>query len=276
MYADMHVHSCFSDGTMTPADLVAAARESRVSLLCVADHDLLEGSLAAGPLCERAGIAHILAVEIDTLEGGVNHHLLAYGFAEGDMSFRAYLAHTRFLLEEMGVKLVEAMRADYAGLSLPDFFDFSYEPCLGGWKALHYLLAKGVTSSLKEGVAAYRRYGVAHGAGGFSTLAAAALRVRRAGGAAVLAHPGETMDTTDLAAFTAQLRRFCDLGLSGVECHYPTHSAEVTAACLAVCRERGLLVTAGSDCHGGFGKTRVGAMRVPVSALALDGLWPPR
>lgn len=271
-FVDLHVHSCYSDGTMTPAELVDCAVENGVGVLAIADHDIAQGSLEAEALCRARGVRLVPAVELDTLEGDTNFHVLGFGVDLRNEAFRQYLGHIRFLLDESSVKLIEAMRSDYDGLSLEDFEAFAYDSRLGGWKSLHYLLAKGLTATLKEGMTFYPRYGIERGASGFPNVRATCLRIARAGGRPVLAHPGELIDTADLAAFAATLENLVSRGLHGIECYYPTHTPEVTRACLDVCARHGLLVTAGSDCHGSFGRTRVGEMDIPLAAVTLGDL----
>ena len=271
-YADMHIHSCFSDGSMTPEEIVAAAAESNVGLIAVADHSVAEGSLAVQSLCTTVGIQCIPAVEIDALDGDTWIHILAYGVDFNDVAFRSYMAHMRFLLDESCVKLVEALQADYANVSLSDFMDYTYNRRLGGWKGLHYLLEKSITASLKAGIPLYRQYGITSAKCGFSTITAAAHRIHRAGGYAVLAHPGEVFDTSDTGNFKQEVARLMGYGLDGIECYYPSHSQEITQACLDYCHQHDLLITCGSDCHGLFTGARVGAMNITVDALVLKGL----
>jgi len=271
-FADLHVHSFYSDGSMSPEEIIEAAVSNGVGTLAVADHDLLDGSIRTQALCRDNGVHCISAVEIDTLDNGENFHILAYGFDAENSAFLDFLRHTRFMLDEASVKLVERMRPDHPDFSLEDYDKFTYDRCLGGWKALHYLMKKGLTPSLKEGIQFYSRYGVSHSQSGFSTIAATAYRIKLAGGYSVLAHPGALIDASDINAFTRELRRLVAYGLDGIECYYPWHSEAITQACLDVCNEHDLLITAGSDCHGAFGKTRVGEMNIRTDQLRLKGL----
>ena len=271
-YADLHVHSIFSDGSLTPEEIVQAAIDNDIGLLAVADHNVAEGSLEVQGLCVRAGIRCIPAVEIDNLDGDTSIHILAYGVDFENAAFRSYLSHTRFMLDECSVKLVEAMQADYVNVSLPDFFDFTFNRRLGGWKGLHYFLEKGITTSLKEGIPLYRKYGITPGKSGFSTVAACAHRVHMAGGYAVLAHPGEAFESSDMASFNQEVARVMALGLDGIEVFHPKNSYEVTQNCLEYCRKHDLIITGGSDSHGVFTGAGIGEMKIPRDSLELKGL----
>lgn len=271
-YADLHVHSYYSDGSMSPEEIVEDAVANDVGVLAIADHNVLTGSILARELCRSNKIHYIPAVEIDTLDKGKLWHILAYGFDVDNEAFCEYIKHTRFLMDELSVKLVELMQHDYTDITLEDFFEFTYDRRLGGWRALHYFIEKGVTTTLLEGMPLYSKYNVTYGEAGYSTVAATALRIKQAGGYSVLAHPGEMMDTSDICKFKEELIRLISYGINGIECYYPKNSDAVTQACLDVCNDYDLLITAGSDCHGTFIPTRVGEMNIRADKLRLKDL----
>lgn len=108
-FVDMHIHSFYSDGSMSPDEIVTSASENGVGVLAVADHDIIEGSLKIRETCLKKGIRFIPAVEIDSLQGNNNYHILAYGFNLENYEFLRFIQHVRFLLDEASIKLVEAM-----------------------------------------------------------------------------------------------------------------------------------------------------------------------
>jgi predicted metal-dependent phosphoesterase TrpH len=271
-FVDLHIHSCFSDGTMTPEEIYCTARDSGVGIIAVADHDIIEGNAQVRALCSGGEMVCVSAAEIDALYEGSNFHILAYGFNMNDPDFISFLSHIRFMLDEMNVRLVEAMAPDYSDISLEDYFNFTHDTSLGGWKALSYLMAKGLSADLKDGNKYYPMYSMTHCAAGFPSIASIAIRVKRAGGRTVLAHPGTVIDTSDINAFKSELEKIVNLGIDGLECYYPTYSPEVTAACLDLCTRKDLIITAGSDCHGAFGGANIGEPFVQLNELSLKGL----
>lgn len=271
-YADLHIHSHYSDGTMAPAEILAAAEAGGLSLIALTDHNRLEGSRELRALCRGTGIRMVPAVELDSLDGGSNIHILGYGADLDDPAFCAFVRRSQACLERVSRTLIERMGCDWPGISLEEYGRFRYNRKKGGWKALHYLLGKGAAGNLKEAVGLYARYNCPMAVGGFPSVAAVCSAIHAAGGRAVLAHPGESLVYADIRAFERELERFAGLGLDGVECHYPTHSPEVTRACVRLCDEGNLLITSGSDCHGGFGRTSVGGMKVTVGMLRLGDL----
>lgn len=271
-FADLHIHSFYSDGTMSPEEIVREAKKRGVGLIAVCDHNILEGSRQAKELCEREGIAYIPAVEIDTLEGGIDYHILGYGADICDPDFSAFIRRNRGSLDEISVKLVEKMSADFQGVSLPDYGHFSYDKRLGGWKCLHYLKGKGLAETLKDALKFYEQYECPFSIVDFPSIAEAADEIHRAGGYAVLAHPGVTIPYSGVGDFAGELERLLGMGLDGAECYYPAHMEDITREALRVCRGLGLLITAGSDCHGAFGRTRIGEMKITIDRLELKDL----
>ena len=73
--------------------------------------------------------------------------------------------------------------------------------------------------------------------------------IRKAGGIPVLAHPGASLPGDTLIESMNQLR---DLGLAGVECYAQYHDPAITELCIAWCKDNNMLMTGGSDYHGGF------------------------
>ena len=272
MFADLHTHSVFSDGSMTPEQIVRDAVKNNVGVLALTDHDTLAGSLQIRQMCADNKIYCIPGVEISALDRRWSCHILAYGFDVYDAGFIDFISHTRFLLDEKSVKLIEAMQRDYTQISLRDYFEYIDNAGFGGWKALRYLADKRIVPSIKDGIKFYSQYDILDERSGFPSVASAAYRIKKAGGYAVLAHPGKLIDTTDTDYFRAEINRLTAYGLDGVECHHPSHSDAITRVCTDICKANNLLITSGSDCHGDFGSTRVGGMRIETDSLLLGRL----
>lgn len=274
MYADLHIHTTHSDSSLTPEEVVREALKYGVGLIAVTDHELTAGSLEAESIALAAGLGFIRAAETECLADGRFHHLLAYGADSSEPSFSGLLHENRLKLDEMSVELIRRMAPEYPHLSLEDYEAYERDASLGGWKGLEYLLRRGVTEGIRDGMPLYRQYDVTYEAAGFPPIERTIEAIHRSGGSAVLAHPWATVPHPDEETFIKNVHALIDRGLDGVECYYPLHSPEITKRLLDLSIDRDLIVTAGSDCHGSFGRSRVGQMDIPIESLRLKGLRP--
>jgi len=270
--ADLHIHSYHSDGTMSPEEILTVALSKGVGLIAISDHNVLEGSLKLQELCSRCDIQYVPAVELDALDNGNNIHILGYGMNLSDKEFRLFVKRNRTLLDEISIKLIEKMQSDFDCITLTDYLNFSYEREKGGWKALHYMYKKGLINNLKEGIKFYQTYNCSYDCVDFPSVSLAAQYIHNAGGKAILAHPGVTINETDINLFKNELLRLISYGLDGIECYYPSHANEITDICLEICEVKDLLITAGSDCHGSFGNAEIGEMRITPGQLKLGNI----
>lgn len=270
--ADLHIHSYYSDGTMSPEDILSLALTKGVSLLAITDHNMLDGSLELQRLCSNYDIQYLPAVELDSLDNGINIHILGYGMKLLDKEFCSFVKKNRIMLEDVSIKLIEKMQVDFDCITLSDYSKYSYDRKKGGWKALHYFCEKGLTKSLKEGLKFYPKYRCLNDSVEFPSVSAVAQYIHNAGGKAILAHPGEVIEEMDISYFKEKILRLINFGLDGIECYYPSHTSDITNVCLEICKDRDLLITAGSDCHGEFGGTEVGEMNITIGQLNLGDI----
>lgn len=270
--ADLHIHSYYSDGTMSPEDILSLAITKGVGLLAIADHDILDGSLELQKLCSSHDIQYLPAVELDSLDNGTNIHILGYGMNLLDKEFCSFVKKNRIMLEDVSIKLIEKMQVDFDCITLSDYSKYSYDRKKGGWKALHYFCEKGLTKSLKEGLKFYPKYRCFYDCVEFPSVSMVAQYIHNAGGKAILAHPGEVINNTDISHFKEEILRLINLGLDGIECYYPSHTSHLTNVCLEICKDSNLLITAGSDCHREFGGTEIGEVNTPIEQLNLGNI----
>ncbi len=271
-YIDLHLHSYYSDGTMSPEEIVRAAVANQVGLLAITDHNVLTAVKELEELSREYGIAYLPGVELDSIDRGVDIHILGYCFDSDNKEFAGFVKKNRDILDDISVRLISDMEKDYKDISLADFRAFSYDKGKGGWKALHYFLAKGLTKSLREGFSIYNQYGITNDSGDYPPIKEVLRQIHDAGGKAILAHPGVSIRESDSELFRLRLLQLVDQGFDGIECYYPTHTKEITNLCLELCREQGLLITTGSDCHGDFGYSQVGELKIRMNQLVLGDL----
>lgn len=271
-FADMHIHSLYSDGTLSPAQIVQIARSNGVGLISLCDHNVVQGTLEVLPLAKAAGLECVCGVEIDAIFEDTDVHILCYGADLQNANLLERIHHARNRLDQMSEDLLDAMLPHEPRLSRGEYEALPHDTAKGGWKLLQYLTLKGVTPNMKAGFPLYDQYGVTYAAAGFDGAETVIRAIHAAGGRAVLAHPGVTFSLDHLTRFEEQVECIMDLGLDGIECHYVRHPAGITRSLKAICDRRGAMITAGSDCHGAFSSNEIGQTRTPISQLRLNGL----
>jgi predicted metal-dependent phosphoesterase TrpH len=257
---------------MSSEEIVRAAVANQVGLIAITDHNVMTAAGELKELSRKYDIASLTGVELDSIDLGADIHILGYGVDIEDEVFSRFVKKNRDILDNISIRLISDMEKDYEDISLADFQAYSYDRGKGGWKALHYFRDKGLTSSLREGFAIYNRYGITNDSGDYPSISEVLEQIHNAGGKAILAHPGVSIKETDSELFKSRLLELLEKGFDGVECYYPTHSAAITDLCLQICRDRKLLITTGSDCHGDFGYSEVGELKVSIDQLELGDL----
>ncbi len=254
---DLHVHSAYSDGLLSPEALCALALQRRIGTLSLCDHDTVDGlaPLAeAAARCNRVGLrlTAIPGVELSTGEEG-RTHILGYGvnpfhpalrqtLTELRRKRRLRLAETTEALRRLGIELPPG--------SLPDA-DATGTP-VGRPHVARALVAAGIVVTVQQ---AFDRY-LGEGKPAYVPLshmtAVQAVKLLLAAGAVpVLAHPARTgLPSQTLEALVESLQAE---GLLGIEVYHPSASRRDLRMLDAMARRRGLLVTGGSDFHGDRG-----------------------
>ena len=163
----------------------------------------------------------------------------------------------------------------YPNISLNDFLSFKRNRKNGGWESIDYLRNKGFVTSWESFLEIASRYGSAPEKDFLSPMEVIKI-IHNAGGYAVLAHLCH-YEKSDFANYKTKAIQFINMGIDGFECYYPAHTVELTDMLVKLCHNHDLLITAGSDDHGGFvGAPRdeyfMGAVRIKVEQLNLKNL----
>jgi predicted metal-dependent phosphoesterase TrpH len=251
MNIDLHMHSSFSDGAFTPAELVARAAQHDVTVIAISDHDSVAGVEEAVTAGSSAGIDVIPAVELSVqFEGWTDVHLLGYGIDVYDAQFLQSLDGFRQrregrndeILERVNSRLREEGRS---AISRESVLAFARD-AIGRPHIARALMERGYAASVED---AFQRYLVpCNVPKSYWPMAEAIAEIHRIGGVAVLAHP--TSVTKDLDTLGAVLAALQGVGLDGIEVFnnmgWPLEIEFLRRTAV----ERGLLMTAGSDFHG--------------------------
>ncbi|WP_195988722.1 PHP domain-containing protein [Clostridium sp. D53t1_180928_C8] len=257
MLADLHIHSYYSDGTMSPKEIVREARNRNLGIIAITDHDVLDSYEEVKHEAEKEGIVAIRGVEIDSIFEGHLVHLLAYKFNDNERFFELVNKAKKELLET-SIELIRRMEKDYENISLEDYNAYEYDRRKGGWKGIHYLFDRKITEGLFDGMKLYGKYECGHEKFNFPSVKEVCDITHEAGGYVVLAHPCNYYKEKTKEEILEKLEILKSEGIDGVECYYPANSELMTETCLEFCKNNDLIITAGSDSHGDFGAVSKG------------------
>jgi len=245
---DLHIHSTFSDGVLTPAEVVDLAESQGLTALAITDHDTAAGTDAAMQLGSEKGIEVISGIEISSWHGDTSMHILGYRFNHEDKQFNSRLQLLQDGRESRNIRIIENLNRLGVRVDLNDLLQYSEYGQTGRPHIARLLVDKGAAKTVDLAFREYLRRGAAAYAERFRFSARDAIAmIREAGGIAVLAHPS-SLDPT-LRSIPPLLNDLCRVGLEGVEVYYPSHSPKAVKALLRMADEMGLLITGGSDFH---------------------------
>ena len=272
MNADLHCHSCVSDGTLEPEALAARAKAGGVALWALTDHDEVGGQVRARDAALREGMAYLSGCEISVTFAGTTVHIVGLGFDIDNAALRAGLAQTRGGREARA----REMAAGLAKVGIAGAFEGSL-PYVGNPELIsrthfaRFLVERGHCADTSE---VFRRY-LTEGKPGYvphrwAGLGDAVRWITQAGGMAVIAHPAryKITPTEEYALFS----EFKAHGGRGVEVITGSHSAAEAVKYTATALEFELLASRGSDFHSP-GESRIDLGSLPDLPGTLTPVW---
>ena len=261
--ADLHLHTTASDGSDTPKELIAKAKARGIEVVAISDHDTLVGSLEVINL-PYDGVKVVTGIEFSCHHYGecdFDCHVLGYGFDPNHEAILGAIRHGR----EMRLFKLEA-RLKY----LKEHFDISFSDSDIEW--LHslnsvarphlgqLLIRYGYVADMSEAFDKYLKVG------GFPDdridAGEAIEAIKRSGGVAVYAHPigGEREKRLTKEEVAKRIDALINIGLDGLECYYSRYSEDDEAMLVGIAKEKGLLVSGGSDYHGENKTVKLGVL----------------
>jgi hypothetical protein len=281
---DLHTHSTASDGALSPSNLVLHAKKAGIKALALTDHDTVAGVEEAKQACEIHGISFIAGVEIEIEFDPGEFHLLGLGIDCSNDRLLDALSSLSVARNERNERMVDLLRVGGMKIDLEEVASHAGTERIGRPHLADALMRGNMVRSRQE---AFDRF---FGKGrpyylpkDCLTLKHALELIADAGGLAVVAHPFSLF--VNKSRLAGLMDDWKELGIRGIEAYHPTAKLGQCRQLEALARERGLIVTAGSDFHNkekplcGIGRTAGG---IPVAdsfytelSSSLGGL-PPR
>jgi predicted metal-dependent phosphoesterase TrpH len=268
MYADLHLHSKFSDGSDTTPELVEKLLAQNITTFALTDHDTVAGLPS---LIEAVnGRAHVITgVEFSCKENGKNTHILGFGFTPDSPEIIEMLTYGQNLrrknleirlshLKKHGIEFSEEenaflheknspSRAHLAALLIKNGHAISYQDCME--KYLNGCKRDELRLTAKDAISA----------------------IIAAGAIPVWAHPlGGEGEPHEFIPET--LEALLSYGLRGMECYYSRYTKEESDFLLSIANTHNLAISGGSDYHGTNKTVKLGELSADGIAIPTENL----
>ncbi len=247
MYADLHIHTNYSDGIYSPKEILSRAHNANLKKIAITDHDNFSGSIEASKILKKSdfSLELIPGVEFSCSDGIEEYHIIGL--------FIDFENHEiKNLISKMQIKRYESIKKILSFLELKDInlsFDNVISYSKGSIGRPHIaleLLNKGYVKSVNEAFEKFLsnnhiknikepRMGVLE----------AIEAIKKSNGISVWAHPN--INSSD---FYEKINSFKEFGISGVEVHSPRYGLNRQKELLKICNELNLVTSGGSDFHG--------------------------
>lgn len=269
-FVDLHIHTCASDGSATVSEILESACSEKLNLISITDHDSIEAWNQIAKQFDKTTICCIPGIEISTIDGNKYIHVLGYGFNPEEKGILDICRINKEAFIKKDQIFIEGLIDIGYPIEKQEYEQFQYDRTKGGWKVLNYLIKKGLCTDIHGFLQTFKPGGVLPYAELVSPETAIQV-IHKAGGYAVLAHPGAYIKEEQ--ELSGLLIRYQDYGIDGVECYTFKNSEYVKQKCIAFCRQYGLMITGGSDYHGTFSRDARGLSKLEGSLLELKPLF---
>lgn len=259
---DLHIHSTFSDGSLTPSALVSKLFALNISVFSLTDHDTIAGVKEAeeatskinatidSSLCPPSSkLTFIRGVEFSIERPNCDCHLLGYGMQNYSPSFLEVLNEEHVYRRERNLKIIEKLQS--LGITLPPscLDPLATSSQIGRPHIASYLHSLGVVKSVQE---AFDKY-LAHGRPCYVDKKGVEIKkvikaIKESGGVTVLAHPLSLY--LSWGKLTDTLEEYKTYGVEGIEVFHPIASPHECERLEGLARKFGFFITGGSDFHG--------------------------
>ena len=260
MFADLHIHSSYSDGSQTPTELIQLAASRGVSAMALSDHDMTTGTKELADAGKQLGILTVPAVEISTAISGMHVHILGYFIDTNNAQLQSFITGLGKARTETTKGLVSFLN-EHGVLSLlwEQILQHNQgQDWITGVQVYRAAIANNnITKhdSFFSFINSLEQYLLNENSPGYSDIRGyppedAIDAIKAAGGIAVIAHPKLIGDDNEVI-------RLIKYGAMGIEVNYPAHSGQETRKYLQIAERYQLAITGGSDWHGSYTQRKV-------------------
>lgn len=245
-YADLHIHSSYSDGAYTPEEIIDIARKNEVKYISITDHDSIGGQYINSKGIEDIKI--ISGIEFSAEYNEMELHILGYCIDVNNERLRESVKMLNDKRLERVQKIITNLKEYDIQLEIDELYKNNNET-LGRSHIANAMVEKGYFANYKQAFQKFLIKGKPGYERGFKLSYKEAIDIiKSAGGVAVLAHPGQIYKRMEVEKIIKELKCF---GLSGVEVYHPSHDKGDSNEFYNLAKKYKLTITGGSDFHGG-------------------------
>lgn len=261
-FADLHLHTMFSDGTYTPAQVVQSAKKKGLAAIAIVDHDTVSGIKPTIEAARELDLEVIPGIELSVEYQNLEIHILGYLIDYENKALITKLDFLKINRIDRIYKIVGKLNELNVLLKPETVFELAGQGTPGRLHVARALVKEKLVASVFEVFYKYIGDNCPANVLGFKFTPEEAIKlVKDTGGIPVLAHPYLIKDDTLIPAFVAA-------GLRGLEVYYPEHTQSMVNYYLELAKKYNLLVTGGSDCHGNAKpQVKIGAVKIPYELV---------
>jgi hypothetical protein len=273
---DLHSHSTASDGSYAPKDLVALAVEIGLSALALTDHDTVAGIPEAEAAAKVGGIRLIRGVEVEIPFEPGEFHLLGLGLSRLDGELGEALPRLGRARDERNARILARLSDAGMPVNMGDLRELAGEGRIGRPHIASLLVRQKAVRTRQEAFDLYLGKGRPfYESKDCLELGDAMRMIRGAGGRVIVAHPLSLF--VSWGRLSSIMDEWKELGIDGIEAYHPTAKIGQCRRLERMGRERGFMISAGSDFHGAIRPDRrlgrtAGNLQIQESYLEELGL----
>jgi 3',5'-nucleoside bisphosphate phosphatase len=252
---DLHIHSTASDGTLSPADIIALALRLRLGAIAITDHDSVAGSREALLNGIPEALGFLTGVEISaepppSYPGAGSIHILGYGMRLDDPELNGTLEKLQGARKDRNPQIIARLNKLGIALRLDEVEREAGDGQPGRPHIAKLLVKKGIVRTIDDAFDRYLGNGKPAYVDKYRIESSQAIElINAAGGIPVLAHPC-LLELESDQQLDELLREMMSMGLKGLEVYFSEHTPEQIHRYSELAKRCDLLMTGGTDFHG--------------------------
>lgn len=245
MKYDLHAHTSYSDGLLSPAELIDLAVKQGLQGIAITDHDTIEGIDEGIRYSRRYDNFKVIpSIEFGTVYEDEEVHILGHFIDFKNEELINITKKLRLERVNRGIKMINKLNELNMDITIDDVKRHSGDNYIGRPHIARALIDKKFVTSIEEAFEKYLNRGMPGYVERFHLSIEDTINlIKRTKGIATLAHPG-LLKNKSIVDYTISK------GIQGLECIYSKHSVEDTEYFIELARKKNLIITGGSDYHG--------------------------